>query len=77
MNLFVNLLQDFGQYLILMGRMLNRPEKFSMYWKETLRQMNDIGIGSLVIIGLISLFIGAVTAVQFAYQLSDSFIPAT
>ncbi len=55
--------------------MFARPEKFSMYWKETLRQMNDIGIGSLVIIGLVSVFIGAVTAVQFAYQLGASTIP--
>jgi len=46
-----------------------------MYWKETARQMNDIGIGSLVIVGLVSVFIGAVTAVQFAYQLQGSSIP--
>ena len=52
-----------------------RPERFSMYWKETMRQMNDIGVGSLVIVGLISVFIGMVTAVQFAYQLQDSFVP--
>jgi phospholipid/cholesterol/gamma-HCH transport system permease protein len=46
-----------------------------MYWKETARQMNDIGVGSLIIIGLVSVFIGAVTAVQFAYQLQGSSIP--
>ena len=46
-----------------------------MYWKEMMRQMNDIGVGSLIIICLISVFIGAVTAVQFAYQLQSSFIP--
>ena len=46
-----------------------------MYWKETTRQMIDIGIGSLVIIGLVNVFIGAVTAVQFAYQLGGSSIP--
>jgi phospholipid/cholesterol/gamma-HCH transport system permease protein len=46
-----------------------------MYWKETMRQMNDIGVGSLVNVGLISVFIGMVTAVQFAYQLQDSFVP--
>lgn len=54
---------------------LGRPEKFSMYWKELMRQMNQIGVGSLIIVSIISLFIGAVTAVQFAYQLGDSFIP--
>lgn len=46
-----------------------------MYWKETMRQMNDIGVGSLVIVGLVSVFIGAVTAVQFSYQLGGSTIP--
>ena len=65
----------FGRYLLLMKSMISRPEKFSMYWKETARQMNDIGVGSLVIVGLVSVFIGAVTAVQFAYQLQGSTIP--
>lgn len=37
--------------------------------------MNDIGVGSFWIVAIISVFIGAVTAVQFAYQLSDGFIP--
>ena len=52
-----------------------RPEKFRMYWNETMRQMNDIGIGSVVIIALISVFIGAVAAVQFAYQLNGQLVP--
>ncbi len=72
----MTLLYEFGKYLKLLGAMFRKPEKFSMYWKETLRQMNDIGVGSLSIIGLIALFIGAVTSVQFAYQLQGSFIPA-
>lgn len=54
---------------------LAKPERFNMYWKETMRQMNDIGVGSIVIVVLISVFIGAVTSVQFAYQLQDSFVP--
>ena len=68
-------LHSFGQFIILLGSVFSRPEKPSMYYKETIRQMNDIGVGSIVIVGLISIFIGAVTAVQFAYQLSDSFVP--
>lgn len=60
---------------MMMRATLSRPERFSMYWKETMRQMNDIGVGSIVIVVLIAVFIGAVTAVQFAYQLQDSFVP--
>jgi len=70
-----NLLYHFGRYLILLRQAFSRPEKYQMYWKETLRQMNDIGIGSLVIVGLISIFMGAVAAVQFAYQLDGTLVP--
>jgi phospholipid/cholesterol/gamma-HCH transport system permease protein len=69
------LLFHFGRYLILIGNALSKPEKYRMYWKETIRQMYDIGIGSLVIVILISIFIGAVAAVQFAYQLNGTLVP--
>ena len=68
-------LYHFGRYLMMMGTALARPERTYMYYKETTRQMNDIGIGSLVIVILISLFIGAVTAVQFSYQLDGTLVP--
>ena len=40
-------------------------------------QCNDIGIGSLGIICIISVFIGAVSAVQTAYQITSPLIPKT
>lgn len=71
----LNYFYHFGRYLTLLQQAFRRPEKTKMYWIETLRQMNDIGVGSLVIVCLISLFIGAVAAVQFAYQLDGQLIP--
>lgn len=68
-------LHHFGRYVKMMGMAFSRPEKLSMYYKETMRQMNDIGIGSLIIVALIAVFIGAVTAVQFAYQLDGTLVP--
>jgi phospholipid/cholesterol/gamma-HCH transport system permease protein len=66
---------NFGKYVLMMKEAFSKPEKLSMYWRETMRQMDDIGVGSLTIIVLISVFIGAVTAVQFSYQLGGTFIP--
>ena len=65
----------FGRWLMLMKQAVQRPESWSMYWKETVRQMYDIGIGSLLIVGLISIFMGAVAGIQFAYQLDDQLVP--
>ena len=66
---------NFGRYVLLLKNAFSRPERFSMYYKETMRQMDAIGVGSVFIVLLVSMFIGMVTAVQFADQLGDSFIP--
>ena len=46
-----------------------------MYWKELMHQCVELGIGSLGIIAIISVFIGAVSTVQTAYQLVSPLIP--
>jgi len=46
-----------------------------MYWKEFMHQCVEIGIGSLGIVVIISVFMGAVSAVQTAYQLVSPIIP--
>ena len=71
-----SLLEHLGRYFLLLKASIAKPERFSMYYKETMRQMDAIGVGSLFIVLLISVFIGMVTAVQFADQLGDSFIPS-
>lgn len=53
------------------------PENKTMYWRQFMLQCNDIGIGSLGIISIISFFIGAVSTVQTAYQLVSPIIPKT
>lgn len=65
----------FGRYLLMIKGMFSRPENFKMYWKEFMHQCNDIGIGSLGIVSIISVFIGAVSAVQTSYQLVSPIIP--
>ena len=70
-----NIFYHLGRYGILLRTAFSRPENLRMYWKEMLRQMDDIGVGSLVIVALIAIFMGAVAALQFAYQLDGQLIP--
>ena len=67
----------FGQYLLMLKGMFTRPENPRMYWKEFMHQCVEIGIGSLPIVIIISLFLGAVTTVQTAYQLVSPLVPAS
>jgi len=73
MNL--NFLYHFGRYFIWLKQVFSKPENWSMYWKELMRQMNEIGIGSLIIVCLISFFMGAVMSIQISYQLGGLLIP--
>jgi phospholipid/cholesterol/gamma-HCH transport system permease protein len=60
-----------------MAGMFSRPENARMYWKEFMHQCSEIGIGSLPIVLIISVFLGAVMTVQTAYQLVSPLIPLT
>ena len=55
--------------------MFTKPENLKVYWKEFMHQCVEIGIGALPIVVIISLFLGAVTTVQTAYQLVTPLVP--
>ena len=57
--------------------MFSKPENMRLYWKELMHQCNEIGIRSVGIVVIISVFLGAVTTVQTAYQLITPLIPRT
>jgi phospholipid/cholesterol/gamma-HCH transport system permease protein len=58
-----------------MKGMLTKPENYRMYWKELMHQCVEIGIGALGIVCVISVFMGMVSALQTAYQITSPLIP--
>src|SRR6185295_13669701 len=71
----MTIFSEIGGYLLMIKGMFSKPENMRMYWKEFIHQCSDIGIGSLGIVTIISVFIGAVSALQTAYQLVSPLIP--
>ena len=68
-------LTDLGRYLLMLKGMISKPENIKVYWKELMQQCSEVGIGSFTIVAIISIFIGAVSTVQTAYQLVSPLIP--
>lgn len=64
-----------GKYILLLRAVFRKPEKWNIYRKEIFKETTAIGIGSLGIIAIISVFLGAVTTVQTAFQLVSDLIP--
>ncbi|MCU0333471.1 MAG: ABC transporter permease [Chitinophagaceae bacterium] len=69
------LFEHLGRYIVTIKGMFARPENQKMYWKEFMHQCVEIGVGSLPIVLVISVFLGAVMTVQTAYQLVTNLIP--
>ena len=57
---FMGLLEDLGRYILLIKHGLVRPPNWRMYGKELVRQMYDIGNGSIMIIGIIAIFLSLI-----------------
>ncbi len=70
----MKLFSTIGSFLLTMKGMFTRPENIKMYWKELMHQSVEIGYGALGIVSVISIFMGAVSAVQTAYQLTNPII---
>ncbi|OYU54876.1 MAG: ABC transporter permease [Chitinophagaceae bacterium BSSC1] len=71
----MNFFTHFGTFLLMLKGMFTKPENWRMYWKEFMHQCVEIGIGALPIVIIISIFLGAVTTVQTAYQLVSPLVP--
>ena len=70
----IKFLEHLGRYALLMKGMFSKPENSRIYFREFFHQCVEIGLGSLGIVCIISIFMGAVSALQTAYQLSSPFI---
>ncbi len=69
------MLNHFGKYLLFMSSLFSRSESPRIIFNRTIDEAILIGINSIMIIAIVSTFIGAVTCVQIAYNLDNAFIP--
>ncbi len=65
----------FGRYLYLMGKVFTRPEKGAMYIRQTFRELLFIGLDSLGIVAVVSVFMGAVLTLQVGINFVHPLIP--
>jgi phospholipid/cholesterol/gamma-HCH transport system permease protein len=69
------MIREIGKYFIFLGRLFNNRETFITYYKLTLEECIQIGIGSILLVAMVATFIGAVTTVQTAYNMVSALIP--
>lgn len=71
----MKLLEHIGRYILMLIGVFKRPTKTSVLRELILKEVDDLVIGSLGITAFISLFMGAVVALQTALNLDNPLIP--
>ena len=66
----------FGRYLGMLRQAFQRPEKQSIYFRQVLVEMESLGLASVGIVAIISVFMGAVLAIQMAFNIDTPLIPS-
>jgi phospholipid/cholesterol/gamma-HCH transport system permease protein len=64
-----------GRYFSLLVRVFSKPEKVSVYWRQIIHEINSIGISSMPIIGIISVFMGGILTIQAAFGFTSPLVP--
>ena len=67
----------FGKYILLMLQVIRKPEKGSVYRRQLIIEIQSLGVESLGIVAIISLFMGAVVAIQTSYNIDNPLIPVS
>ncbi|MCE5346853.1 MAG: ABC transporter permease [Bacteroidales bacterium] len=71
----IKFLTLFGQYFLMLKKVFSKPEKASIYYKQTLKEFVNLGLTSVGIITVISFFMGAVITLQTAYNTENPIYP--
>jgi phospholipid/cholesterol/gamma-HCH transport system permease protein len=71
----MNYLYHLGKYMLFIKGLFLKPEKFAVYRRQIIKEMFDIGAGSMGIVTIISLFLGAVIAIQTSHNLFSKLVP--
>lgn len=74
-NVMLKIFELIGRYFILMGKVFSRPEKRAIYRRRIIYEMESLGLNSIGLTAIISVFIGAVITLQMSINLESPFIP--
>ena len=71
----MKVISNIGKYMLMLYVVFSRPEKFKIFRKRVFTEIEGIGIDSLPIVALMSVFMGAVIALQTASNIDSPILP--
>lgn len=70
------LLHHLGLYFIMMKKVISAPEKWSVFRKQLVLEMEKVGLNSVSLVIILSFFVGAVVSIQTAFNMTNPLLPS-
>jgi phospholipid/cholesterol/gamma-HCH transport system permease protein len=71
----VDFITHIGKFALLMIRVFKKPEKNSIYWRQLILEIDKLGIQSIGIVSIISVFMGGIITLQLTYNMVSPLMP--
>ena len=71
----MSIIKDTGQYALLMYRVFAVPDRGRMFWRQFPKELEKLGLASLPIVIIISVFIGAIMTIQTKLNTENPLLP--
>ena len=65
-----------GRYFSLLGKVFSRPERHRIYLRRLFTEIEALGLNSVGIVVIISIFMGGIITLQVAYNMNNPFLPS-
>jgi len=69
-------LTSFGQYCLFMKKVFSIPDRWKFFFSRTVFEISKLGVDSIPLVIVISIFIGAVITIQMQLNIISPLIPA-
>ena len=66
------LLRHLGLYFIMIKKVISKPEKWSVFRRQLIQEMEKVGLNSIGLVMILSFFVGAVVSIQTSINMSVS-----
>lgn len=76
LDMIISSIKSFGRYCVFMTQVFRIPDKWKVFFKSLVFEISKLGVDSIPLVIIISIFIGAVIAIQMQLNIMSPLIPS-
>ncbi len=71
----MNIFNQTGRYFVLLNKVFSRPERHSLFVRQIFNEIENLGVKTVGIVVVISVFMGGIMTLQVAYNMTNPLLP--